>query len=220
MVAIEQNGAACVIYESGTELVDLLEISNSSLHIDTKYFTVSVTILTPSFSQAPPPNNDINAVLIKGTFDQLTKIVEMDFFATTDVRLYMPPSAPSPSQMQFCYENEIAYLNLIEEPEGVLCSLQNSASWAGLEMKNQSTPSAAVPAQAAAPTVANLIEQSMLQDEIDDLDSLEDDFGALLSLIGRTRTAAGTQSDDQRRQNAERVALALAAMLGDDDDAE
>ena len=33
MVAIEQNGAACVIYESGTELVDLLEISNSSLHI-------------------------------------------------------------------------------------------------------------------------------------------------------------------------------------------
>ena len=33
MVAIEQNGAACVIYESGSELVDLLEISNSSLHI-------------------------------------------------------------------------------------------------------------------------------------------------------------------------------------------
>ena len=113
----------------------------------------------------------------------------MDFFATTDVRLYMPPSTPSPAQMQFCYENEIAYLNLIEEPEGVLCSLQNSASWAGLEMKNQSSPRAAVPAPAAEPTVANLIEQSMLQDEIDDLDSLEDDFGALLSLIGRTRTA-------------------------------
>jgi len=219
MVAIEQNGAACVIYESGSELVDLLEISNSSLHIDTKYFTVSVTILTPSFSQAPPPNDDINAVLIKGTFDQLTKIVEMDFFPTTDVRLYMPPSTPSPTQMQFCFENEIAYLNLDEEPEGVLCALQNSASWAGLEMKNQSTPAVTTPSAAPpAPTLAGLIEQSALQDEIDDLDSLEDDFGALLSLIGRTRTAAGTQSDEQRRQNAERVALALAAMLGDDDE--
>ena len=61
-------------------------------------------------------------------------------------------------------------------------------------MKNQSTPavttpSAAPPAPPPAPTLAGLIEQSALQDEIDDLDSLEDDFGALLSLIGRTRTA-------------------------------
>jgi len=222
MVALEQNGAACVIYEMGSELVDLLEISNSSLHIDTKYFTVSVTILTPSFSQAPPPNDDINAVLIKGTFDQLTKIVDMDFFSTTDVRLFMPPTTPSPTQMQFCFENEIAYLNLDEEPEGVLCALQNSASWAGLEMKNQSTSTVPTPAAAPVPTLASLIEQSALQDEIDDLDTLEDDFGALLSLIGRTRTSAAnsTQSDEQRRQNAERVALALAAMLGDDDDDE
>ena len=57
-------------------------------------------------------------------------------------------------------------------------------------MKNQSTPAVTTPSAAPpGPTLANLIEQSALQDEIDDLDSLEDDFGALLSLIGRTRTA-------------------------------
>ena len=56
-----------------------------------------------------------------------------------------------------------------------------------------------------------------LQDDLDHLDSLEDDFGALLSLVARTRGAGANLSDSQRRENAEKVALALEALLGGDD---
>lgn len=228
MVAlVEAASSACVIYDdhSGT-LINLLDITDKSLDLDTKYFTVTVNILTPSFPQPPSSssnNTQINAVLVKGDFEQLETIVAMDFFTSTDIRLFMPGTTPTPAQLQFCFEHEVAYLNLDEEPEGVLIALQNSATWSGLVMKSSSTPaptpsssssSAATTATSPQPTLDHLVDQGQLLDELDALDGLDDDFASLLSLVSRTRGAGATMSDEQRRANAERVALALESMLG------
>lgn len=227
MVAlVEAASSACVIYDdqNGT-LINLLDITDKSLDLDTKYFTVTVNILTPSFPQPPSSsssnNTQINAVLVKGDFEQLETIVAMDFFTSTDIRLFMPGTTPTPAQLQFCFEHEVAYLNLDEEPEGVLIALQNSATWSGLVMKSSSTPaptpsssSATTTATSPQPTLDHLVDQGQLLDELDALDGLDDDFASLLSLVSRTRGAGATMSDDQRRTNAERVALALESMLG------
>ena len=228
MVAlVEAASSACVIYDdhNGT-LVNLLDITDKSLDLDTKYFTVTVNILTPSFPQPPSSSSSnntqqINAVLVKGDFEQLETIVGMDFFTSTDIRLFMPATTPTPAQLQFCFEHEVAYLNLDEEPEGVLIALQNSATWSGLVMKSSSTPaptpsssSVATTATPPHPTLDNLVDQGQLLDELDALDGLDDDFASLLSLVSRTRGAGATMSDEQRRANAERVALALESMLG------
>ena len=222
MVALreeEQSASACVIYgDCDSSLLSLLGVSvdDKSLDLDTKYFTVTINILTPDFPHPPTPNSttQFNAVLIKGVFDQLETIVAMDFFTSTDIRLFMPPTTPTPAQLQFCFEHEVAYLNLEEEPEGVLVALQNSATWSGLVMKSSPsvpTTSSSSPPQA---TLDNLVEQGQLLDELDELDGLDDDFAGLLGLISRTRGAGATMSDEQRRVNAERVALALESMLG------
>jgi len=230
MVAlVEAASSACVIYDdhNGT-LVNLLDITDKSLDLDTKYFTVTVNILTPNFPNPPPSSSSsnntqqINAVLVKGEFEQLETIVAMDFFTSTDIRLFMPGTTPTPAQLQFCFEHEVAYLNLDEEPEGVLIALQNSATWSGLVMKSSSTPaptpssssSAATTATSPQPTLDHLVDQGQLLDELDALDGLDDDFASLLSLVSRTRGAGATMSDEQRRANAERVALALESMLG------
>ena len=234
MVAlVEAASSACVIYDDHNgALINLLDITDKSLDLDTKYFTVTVHILTPSFPNPPPSsssnNTQINAVLVKGDFEQLETIVAMDFFTSTDIRLFMPGTTPTPAQLQFCFEHEVAYLNLDEEPEGVLIALQNSATWSGLVMKSSSTPAptpssssaAATTATSPQPTLDHLVDQGQLLDELDALDGLDDDFASLLSLVSRTRGAGATMSDEQRRANAERVALALESMLGGSSDEE
>jgi len=222
MVAIEENSAACVIYDNSDDVINLLNVKSSSLHLDTKYYTVSVSIITPPSPTTPPPTSlPINAVVVKDSFDRLVEIAKLDFFASTAVRLFIAPEKPDSSQFQFCFDNEIEYLDIEEEPERVLEALEQCEGWPGMKMKSapsrQAPPQAQQQVQAPAPTVQNLVEMGSLHDELDHLDSLEDDFGALLSLVARTRGAGANLSDSQRRENAEKVALALEALLGGDD---
>ena len=181
-----------------------------------------MSIITPTSPATPPPTNlPINAVVVKDSFDQLVEISKLDFFASTAVRLFIAAEKPDSSQFQFCFDNEIEYLDIEEEPERVLEALEQCEGWPGMKMKSAPSrpaqPQAQAQPRAPAPTVQNLVEMGSLHDELDHLDSLEDDFGALLSLVARTRGAGANLSDSQRRENAEKVALALEAMLGGDD---
>jgi len=225
MVSIEEDsGAACAIYGDCERVLAALGSSNS-LSIDTKYFTVQVSIFTSPEAVLPETQLPINAVLVCGSFDLLESVSSLSFFDVTDVRLFMPSQSPSQSELQFCFDHQVEYLDLENEPERVLEAM-NCSVWPGAKMKSSrqatTAPSPAAPtATAATPTVSGLVDQGALLDELDELCLGDnDDFGALLSLVGRARQQGSNLTDSQRRENAERLAMALASMLEEGEEEE
>ena len=77
-------------------------------------------ITPPSPTTSPPTTLPINAVVVKDTFDRLVEISKLDFFPSTAVRLFIAAEKPDSTQFQFCFDNEIEYLDFEEEPERVL----------------------------------------------------------------------------------------------------
>lgn len=219
MVSIEEDsGAACAIYGECERVLAALG-SSHSLSIDTKYFTVQVSIFSSIEPVLPETQLPINAVLVCGSFALLESVSSLSFFDVTDVRLFMPSQSPSQSELQFCFDHQVEYLDLEAEPERVLEAL-NCSVWPGAKMKSPRQATATIaPPPPPAPTVSDLVDQGALLDELDDLCLGDnDDFGALLSLVGRARQQGSNLTDSQRRDNAERLAMALASMLEGEED--
>jgi len=220
-VAVDDNAAACVIIGHETEPIrNLLNLtSTSSLEIDNKYFTVSVEILFIRNATEPPRTDlPINAVIVVGAFEQLEDAAKHDYFDACDVKLFIAANPPDREQLQFCFDQHVEYLNIDDEPGRVNEALSCSV-WPGAKMKN---PAASAPRPTTPPTTEGLIELGGLRDEIDHLsesleDSSERDFGALLSLINRTRSAGTSLSDAERKANAERIVSAIYGMISDSD---
>ena len=245
MVAIDECGAACVIYNSTDEIKNLLRATgNDSFIIDNKYFTITVKLLLCSDSsdsstnQTPETDLPINAVIVNTDFNILQSISKNDFFISADVKLFIGPR-PNSEQFQFCIENQIEVLDLEDEPERLLEALESSV-WPNAQMKSRSNPSPAnnpnqtqtspitsPPTQnenTSPPTLSGLVEMGALRDEIDHLSSLEDDldadFSSILTLVNRVRAQGQNVSDTERRANAEHVISAIYNMLGDEYDSD
>jgi len=237
MVAIEECGAACVIYNPTDQIKNLLRASgNDSFIIDNKYFTISVKLLLFSNELTETPSQEslpINAVIVNSNFEILQSISKKDFFISADVKLFIGPR-PNSEQFQFCIENQIEVLDLDDEPERLLEALESSV-WPNAQMKSrQSNPplnnSSSQPPPPTTqnnippPTLSGLVEMGDLRDEIDHLSSLEDDldadFSSILTLVNRVRAQGQNVSDTERRANAEHVITAIYNMLGDEYDSD
>lgn len=234
MVAIDECGAACVIYNSTDQIKNLLRATNDdSFIIDNKYFTITVKLLLCSDSsdltqiQTDLP---VNAVIVNTDFNILQSISKNDFFISADVKIFIGPR-PNSEQFQFCIENQIEVLDLEDEPERLLEALESSV-WPNAQMKSRSTtgnpannPSPPTQNQnIPPPTLSGLVEMGDLRDEIDHLSSLEDDldvdFSSILTLVNRVRAQGQNVSDTERRANAEHVISAIYNMLGDEYDSD
>lgn len=231
MVAIDECGAACAIYNPTDKIKTLLRATNNdSFIIDNKYFTITVKLLLFSDSSDPSETElPINAVIVNTDFNILQSISSNDFFISADVKLFIGPR-PSSEQFQFCIENQIEVLDLEDEPERLLEALESSV-WPNSQMKSRSTtdnpvthPSRTQNQNIPAPTLSGLVELGDLRDEIDHLNSLEDDldddFSSILTLVNRVRDHGQNVSDTERRSNAEQVISAIYNMLGDESDSD
>ena len=234
MVAIDECGAACVIYNCTDQIKNLLRATGNDLFIiDNKYFTITVKLLLCSDTsdsrtlETPLP---INAVIVNTDFNILQSISKNDFFISADVKLFIGPR-PNSEQFQFCIENQIEVLDLEDEPERLLEALESSV-WPNAQMKSRSTnnPVNNTPSppnqnqNIPPPTLSGLVEMGDLRDEIDHLSSLEDDldadFSSILTLVNRVRAQGQNVSDTERRANAEHVISAIYNMLGDEYDSD
>ena len=232
MVAIDECGAACAIYNPTDQIKNLLRATNNdSFIIDNKYFTITVKLLLCSDSSDPTQTDlPVNAVIVNTDFNILQSISKNDFFISADVKLFIGPR-PNSEQFQFCIENQIEVLDLEDEPERLLEALESSV-WPNAQMKSRSTASNPVnnpspPTQnqnIPPPTLSGLVEMGDLRDEIDHLSSLEDDldvdFSSILTLVNRVRAQGQNVSDTERRANAEHVISAIYNMLGDEYDSD
>jgi len=234
MVAIDECGAACAIYNPTDQIKNLLRATNDdSFIIDNKYFTITVKLLLCSDSsdltqiQTDLP---VNAVIVNTDFNILQSISKNDFFISADVKIFIGPR-PNSEQFQFCIENQIEVLDLEDEPERLLEALESSV-WPNAQMKSRPTTGNPVtnpspPTQnqnIPPPTLSGLVEMGDLRDEIDHLSSLEDDldvdFSSILTLVNRVRAQGQNVSDTERRANAEHVISAIYNMLGDEYDSD
>jgi len=234
MVAIDECGAACAIYNPTDQIKNLLRATNDdSFIIDNKYFTITVKLLLCSDSSDPTQTQTdlpVNAVIVNTDFNILQSISKNDFFISADVKIFIGPR-PNSEQFQFCIENQIEVLDLEDEPERLLEALESSV-WPNAQMKSRSTTGNPVnnpspPTQnqnIPPPTLSGLVEMGDLRDEIDHLSSLEDDldvdFSSILTLVNRVRAQGQNVSDTERRANAEHVISAIYNMLGDEYDSD
>jgi len=227
MVAIQDETAACVIYGDQCDIVSLVQATNSSIHIDNKYFTVSIKLIQlASPSDDPSTQLPINATIVNDSFQILQAASSQSSFANSDVKLYVSSNRPTPDQFQFCIDNQVEFVDIDEEPERILEALSSSI-WPGAKMKNETRSSGAIESstdQNLQDRLHDVVEHGSMQDELDHLSALEDqderDLGSLISLMNQVRGQGQNLSDGERRANAEQMISAIYQMLGDESESD
>lgn len=216
--------ASCVIFGDSDPITPLLDAdSNSVILLDTKYYTASVKLIFSHFSSPLPESTSgllpVNAVVINGTLPQAKSIEHCDAFRQSDIRLFNPGPNPTKEMFDWAIENQVEIIDLVEEPERV-CEALESSVWPGAAMKSDSSNHFLQSTSPSPPPTGQPVERNNDLDFDDHFaDMLEEDqleMSTLFSLVGRARAQGANMSDEERRQNAERVICAISKMLGDD----
>jgi len=220
MVALTSANACCVVYGDSSEIISLLEHDpNNIFIIDTKYYTVSVKIFLSDFvSSSPDTNLPFNAVIINGTLDEAKLIDQSEPFVDSDVRIFVSKTEPTKEMFDWSIQHMVEIIDLAAEPERILEAM-GSSIWPGATMKSdQSNHLLRNDAPQREPANDNLGIGELEDDLVDLLEAGDDrlEMAQMFNLISSVRNTGTNMSDEDRRQNAERVMSAISKMLGDD----
>lgn len=232
MVSLDSATSSVVIFGNSSPILSVLDCSsNQVLSLDTKYYTARVKIVTaPNFAPLSNLVLPVNAVIINGSLDDAILIGEAESFKQSDVRLFIPGPGPTKAMFDWAIENQVEIVDLEDEPERVREALESSV-WPGAKMKNHSANHLLAPSPPPPePVNAHATDGGNGDDEFNDFVGFDDNFSdlviddevdlaemaSLFSMVNRVREEGGHMSDQDRRQNAERVISAISKMLGDD----
>jgi len=232
MVSLDSATSSVVIFGNPSPILSVLDCSsNQVLSLDTKYYTVRVQVVTsPNFAPLPNPVLPVNAVIMNGSLEEATVIGETESFKQSDVRLFLPGPDPTKDMFDWAIENQVEIVDIEDEPERVREALESSV-WPGAEMKNQSANHLLAPSPPPPePDNINAPDGANGNDEFNDFVGFDDNFSDLIiddevdlaemaglfSMVNRVREEGSHMTDQDRRQNAERVISAISKMLGDD----
>jgi len=219
MVALSGATASCVIFGDSRPIVPLLDANtNLLLSLDTKYYTANVKLIISDFATLPDGALPVNAIIVNGSLTQAQSIEQSDAFKEADIRLFYPGPAPTKEMFDWAIENQVEIIDIEEEPERIREALESSI-WPGAQMKNDSNNHflAASPVPSAPTQTRHHENIDQFEDDFADIlgdDQLE--MATLFNMVGRARSQGANMSDEERRQNAERVISAISKMLGDD----
>jgi len=221
MVAIKEAQASCLVFGNPEPVFSVLKLAAPYfLPLDTKYYTCLVQFETRDFACNNVESSlPVNAIIINGPLEEAKSLVQSSSFLESDVRLFCC-SSPSKEIFDFALEHQVEIVDIETEPERVLEALESSI-WPGAKMK---LPSDSPPV----PQNGSAQNQSIREPrEVFRLDRFDDDFEDLLesdqaematifSMVSQARTQGANLSDEDRRNNAERVLSAITKMLGED----